>query len=187
MTTWERRVAAILWNSAKDKKCGAKTREGGVCQLQPALPFSDRCHLHGGLSTGPRTKAGKARIAEAQRQRWAQWRAERGLSEVRRESYEDPTTLPVSGPQERICPDPEGIYVTEYEGGEFRVTAEIWEHGNRRNRIARMNRISKNLSLNGWCCRWCGEPMPIYRRADARFCRERCRKASARARKNAFR
>jgi hypothetical protein len=29
------------------------------------------CRFHGGLSTGPRTAEGKARIAEAQRRRWA--------------------------------------------------------------------------------------------------------------------
>jgi hypothetical protein len=30
-----------------------------------------RCCFHGGLSTGPRTDGGKARIAEVQRRRWA--------------------------------------------------------------------------------------------------------------------
>jgi ABC transporter substrate binding protein len=30
-----------------------------------------RCRFHGGLSTGPKTAEGKARIAEAQRRRWA--------------------------------------------------------------------------------------------------------------------
>jgi hypothetical protein len=33
-----------------------------------------RCRLHGGLSTGPRTEAGRARIAEAQRRRWRAYR-----------------------------------------------------------------------------------------------------------------
>jgi hypothetical protein len=30
--------------------------------------------FHGGLSTGPKTPEGRARIAEAQRKRWAAWR-----------------------------------------------------------------------------------------------------------------
>jgi hypothetical protein len=30
--------------------------------------------LHGGLSTGPKTEAGRARIAEAQRRRWRDYR-----------------------------------------------------------------------------------------------------------------
>lgn len=36
----------------KPKKCGAKTRSGGVCQKW-AMP-NGRCRLHGGLSTGPK-------------------------------------------------------------------------------------------------------------------------------------
>lgn len=37
-----------------------------------------RCPSDGGLSTGPKTAAGKARIAAAQRARWARFRADRG-------------------------------------------------------------------------------------------------------------
>jgi hypothetical protein len=33
-----------------------------------------RCRLHGGLSTGPKTEAGRARIAQAQRRRWRLYR-----------------------------------------------------------------------------------------------------------------
>ena len=33
-----------------------------------------RCRFHGGLSTGPKTEAGRARIAEAQRRRWQAYR-----------------------------------------------------------------------------------------------------------------
>jgi hypothetical protein len=33
-----------------------------------------RCRFHGGLSTGPKTEAGRARIAEAQRRRWRAYR-----------------------------------------------------------------------------------------------------------------
>lgn len=49
--------------------CGAKTRTGQACQMK-VVPGKKRCRLHGGLSTGPKTKAGRARIAEAQRLRW---------------------------------------------------------------------------------------------------------------------
>src|SRR6476659_10832644 len=48
--------------------CGAKTRAGGCCQVR-AEPGKARCRFHGGKSTGPKTKAGRARIAEAQRLR----------------------------------------------------------------------------------------------------------------------
>ena len=33
-----------------------------------------RCRFHGGLSTGPKTEAGRARIAETQRRRWHAFR-----------------------------------------------------------------------------------------------------------------
>ena len=45
--------------------CSAKTRSGNPCQ-KPPMKGKNRCRLHGGLSTGPRTEEGKARIAAAQ-------------------------------------------------------------------------------------------------------------------------
>jgi hypothetical protein len=53
--------------------CGAKTRAGGSCQVR-AEPGKARCRFHGGKSTGPKTPAGRARIAEAQRRRWLAYR-----------------------------------------------------------------------------------------------------------------
>lgn len=49
--------------------CGAKTRKGTECRAL-SEPNRRRCRFHGGLSTGPKTEAGRARIAEAQRRRW---------------------------------------------------------------------------------------------------------------------
>ena len=46
------------------KRCLAKTRRGTECQ-RPAITGSGRCRLHGGRSTGPRTKEGLARITAA--------------------------------------------------------------------------------------------------------------------------
>jgi hypothetical protein len=53
--------------------CGAKTRAGGCCQVR-AEPGKARCRFHGGKSTGPKTEAGRARIAEVQRLRWLAYR-----------------------------------------------------------------------------------------------------------------
>lgn len=50
--------------------CGAKTRKGHPC-LNKSEAGRRRCKFHGGKSTGPKTPEGKARIAEAQRRRWA--------------------------------------------------------------------------------------------------------------------
>jgi hypothetical protein len=53
--------------------CGAKTRAGGGCQVR-AEPGKARCRFHGGKSTGPKSQAGRARIAEVQRLRWLAYR-----------------------------------------------------------------------------------------------------------------
>ena len=44
--------------------CLAKTRSGSLCK-KPPIRGKSRYRLHGGLSTGPRTTEGKARIAAA--------------------------------------------------------------------------------------------------------------------------
>jgi DNA-binding XRE family transcriptional regulator len=56
-----------------DQRCGARTRKGTPCKCK-ALPGKQRCKFHGGMSTGPKTAEGRARIAEAQRRRWAEYR-----------------------------------------------------------------------------------------------------------------
>ena len=43
----------------KQKICGARTRHGGQCKNLPMR--NGRCRMHGGGSTGPKTKAGIAR------------------------------------------------------------------------------------------------------------------------------
>jgi hypothetical protein len=47
------------------------------CGHRRGLFWKARCRLHGGLSTGPKTEAGRARIAEAQRRRWRGYREKR--------------------------------------------------------------------------------------------------------------
>ena len=55
-------------------RCCAKTRAGAPCIMR-VVPGKRRCRFHGGLSTGPRTVEGRARIAAAQRRRWRALRA----------------------------------------------------------------------------------------------------------------
>jgi hypothetical protein len=57
--------------------CGARTQSGTPCLVR-VEPGKRRCRLHGGLSTGPRTPEGKARIAAAQRKRWTRYRGSGG-------------------------------------------------------------------------------------------------------------
>ncbi len=57
----------IPWRFGPDwpgQRCGAKTRKGTPCQRPARLPVG-RCKLHGGASTGPRTKDGLARLTAA--------------------------------------------------------------------------------------------------------------------------
>ncbi|WP_374939083.1 HGGxSTG domain-containing protein [Legionella bozemanae] len=55
--------------------CGAKTRKNTSCQAPPVwnkvkdCAVNGRCKLHGGLSTGPRTEAGRDRIRKSNRRR----------------------------------------------------------------------------------------------------------------------
>lgn len=44
-------------------RCGAKTRAGTQCKLT-AIYLCGRCKLHGGMSTGPKTEAGRRQSAE---------------------------------------------------------------------------------------------------------------------------
>jgi hypothetical protein len=55
--------------------CAAKTRTGRPC-VRKAMA-NGRCPHHGGLSSGPKSDAGRERIAQAQKQRWARWRSRR--------------------------------------------------------------------------------------------------------------
>jgi hypothetical protein len=50
---------------SKAPRCGATTRKGVPCQ-SPAMP-NGRCWMHGGKSTGPRTRDGLERSRKA---RW---------------------------------------------------------------------------------------------------------------------
>ena len=57
--------------------CAARCRDGHACRARAVWdddrdrPRNGRCRVHGGLSTGPKTAEGKARIAAANRRRAA--------------------------------------------------------------------------------------------------------------------
>jgi len=44
-------------------RCGAKTRAGTPCKMK-SIYANSRCKLHGGLSTGPKSIKGKAKVAK---------------------------------------------------------------------------------------------------------------------------
>lgn len=52
----------LTWDEYMQREfCGAKTRKGTPCKRRDIYE-SGRCPLHGGLSTGPTTPEGKARV-----------------------------------------------------------------------------------------------------------------------------
>jgi hypothetical protein len=61
-----KRLRRLLAGDARE--CGAKTRQGTPCRMQ-ALSGRQRCRLHGGASTGPRSEAGRVAIAASNRRR----------------------------------------------------------------------------------------------------------------------
>lgn len=73
----EGKRAARLPPHAKLPDCGARCRDGHPCRRK-CLPWRNRCPQHGGLSTGPKTAEGRARVAAAVRERWARWRRGEG-------------------------------------------------------------------------------------------------------------
>jgi hypothetical protein len=76
-TRTSRDITPATVQAARDQRlCGAKTRRGFPC-IRRVVPGRNRCPNHGGLTTGPKTAEGKARIAAAARARWAKYRAER--------------------------------------------------------------------------------------------------------------
>ena len=71
-------------------RCGAKTRAGTPCAKFP-MEGKRRCRLHAGLSTGPKTAAGRAAISAANTKhgRYKNWREKRAkekyyLGEIKR-------------------------------------------------------------------------------------------------------
>jgi len=62
--------------------CGARNRQGNPCSVK-VEPGKRRCRFHGGLSTGPKTEAGRAAIAAAQRRRWDRARSKKRTVSIR--------------------------------------------------------------------------------------------------------
>ena len=58
-------------------RCRAMNRQGKRCDVA-AIPGKRVCRFHGGLSTGPKTEPGRARISAAQSARWRRNREARG-------------------------------------------------------------------------------------------------------------
>lgn len=65
------RMGSSLVTSSKQAACGARTRSGSPCRSLP-VAGRNRCRMHGGKSTGPRTTEGRARVGAATRRRYVE-------------------------------------------------------------------------------------------------------------------
>lgn len=79
--------------TSRQSTCGAENRKGTLCKNKP-VDGKKRCKFHGGLSTGPRTAAGKARVQAALIRGYRKWF----------NSKPKPSALPV--PQPAAGPSP---------------------------------------------------------------------------------
>ena len=88
------------------------------------------------------------------------------------------------------APDPGTVWIEDSAGGTsayYDQDLSGWlsthDTGHSRNRARRAAAILRRYVRGTWVCRWCRDEISTDKRADARYCREGCRKAHARARK----
>lgn len=80
-------------------------------------------------------------------------------------------------------PDPDGLYFEVYEGRWIVSYFPYFWSGNEGHRKARAIALLRRKVRGDWRCGWCWKELPIWRRVDARFCGEGCRKKAARERR----
>jgi len=78
------------------------------------------------------------------------------------------------------APDPESLWINE--DGSVTFQRYFWT-GNSGNRAHRAIAIHRRIRQGSWSCRWCRDDLPAYRRSDAQYCCEGCRKRAARHRR----
>jgi len=82
-----------------------------------------------------------------------------------------------------LIADPTTLWVEKYDGQIFVTFESYFWTGNSGNRKARAIAILRRMQRRDWVCGWCRDELPIWRRADARYCCEGCRKRAARQRR----
>lgn len=82
-------------------------------------------------------------------------------------------------------PDPHAFWIERAEPPYSVCFQAYFWTGNNGNRKARAIAILRRLYRRDWFCRWCGDDLPDYVRADALYCGESCRKKAARDRRAA--
>ena len=80
-------------------------------------------------------------------------------------------------------PDSFALWVEQGDGRPVVSFQAYFWTGKNGIRKVRAVSILRRLTRGTWCCRWCGDDLPDYLRADALYCRESCRKRAARQRR----
>ena len=80
-------------------------------------------------------------------------------------------------------PSPNTLWFEHWDGRLVATYPAYFGTGNVGHRKARASAIMKRMAITTWRCRWCWDDLPVWRRADARYCCEGCRKRAARLRR----
>jgi hypothetical protein len=121
-----------------DDQCGARTPEG-PCQELP-VPGKRRCRLHGGLSTGPRTRRGHAKCLAGRVRSFE--RSEEIRRQVRKEIDTDRERTNVSAEV-----DPRVRETRRLLSGEGDEAAIDWLELSNQQRLQRLERLSLTKML----------------------------------------
>ncbi|WP_162946755.1 hypothetical protein [Ruegeria sp. EL01] len=74
------------------------------------------------------------------------------------------------------------IWIEELDPPFVRMGHSVWPWQTATRISRRAAALGRNYS-RGWHCAYCGELMPEWKRIDAKYCKEGCRKMAARKRR----
>ncbi len=74
------------------------------------------------------------------------------------------------------------IWIEEFDPPYVSISFGHYSWQNQTNIRRRVERLLRRYA-QGWYCLRCGELMPVWKRIDAKYCRESCRKIAARRRR----
>ena len=81
------------------------------------------------------------------------------------------------------APVPHTIWIEPMFGGSLITFENYLGQRQSLHRQRRVTSLVTRISKNTWQCPLCSSPLPMWKRADAVYCRESCRKKAARGRK----
>mgnify|MGYP006115360327 FL=1 len=81
------------------------------------------------------------------------------------------------------APAPNTIWVSPIFGGSLITFENYLGQRQSLHRQRRATILVMRISKNTWQCPWCSSRLPMWKRVDAIYCGESCRKKAARGRK----